>query len=212
MTITKKVLALLAAGSLSINAGTTCVTPDGSSNASGQALSASASFTISTDTVTVQLANLQADPRSAAQLLNAVSFNLSNGATAGTLSSSSGLLRRVKRGGSFTDLGISTTGWALGNDSTGALQLCVLCTDLGAVGPHQLMIGDPGTSGNYSNANASIAGNGPHNPFLAGTATFVLNVPGVDDTTSVTSATFFFSTAEGASSVSAVCTTGGGRH
>jgi len=45
-------------------------------------------------------------------------------------------------------------------------------------GPDQTLIGGTG-SGTYANANGSIAGNGPHNPFLAGTLTLTLVVPGV---------------------------------
>ena len=40
----------------------------------------------------------------------------------------------------------------------------------------------------------SIAGNGPHNPFLDGTAMFTLDVPGVTSATTVTSAIFSFGT------------------
>jgi hypothetical protein len=45
-------------------------------------------------------------------------------------------------------------------------------------GPDQTIIGGTG-SGAYANANGSIAGNDPHNPFLVGTTTFTLTVPGV---------------------------------
>jgi hypothetical protein len=47
-----------------------------------------------------------------------------------------------------------------------------------AAGPDQTIVGGTG-SGAYANANGSINGNGPHNPFLVGTVTFVLNAPGV---------------------------------
>jgi hypothetical protein len=49
----------------------------------------------------------------------------------------------------------------------------------------------------YSNANGSIAGNGPHNPFLNQTATFNIAVTGVTAATTVTSATFSFGTVAG---------------
>ena len=100
------------------------------------------------------------------------------------------------------------TGWALDN-SNGGLFLCVLCTDLGGAGPSHLLIGDPAVSGTYVSANASIAGNKPHNPFDAGTATFLINVPGLSAGATVTGATFFFSTAEGVS-VTGTCSAGGG--
>ncbi len=49
----------------------------------------------------------------------------------------------------------------------------------------------------YSNANGSIAGNGPHNPFTDGTATFLLDVSGVTMSTNVDSAVFSFGTTPG---------------
>ena len=53
-----------------------------------------------------------------------------------------------------------------------------------AAAPSHLIIGPPDASNLYSNANDSIAGNGPHNPFLDGTATFMLDIAGVTaDTT-----------------------------
>jgi hypothetical protein len=49
----------------------------------------------------------------------------------------------------------------------------------------------------YSNANGSIAGNDPHNPFLTGTATFDLAVLGLTEASTITSAIFSFGTTEG---------------
>jgi hypothetical protein len=47
----------------------------------------------------------------------------------------------------------------------------------------------------YSNAKGSIAGNGPHNPFIYETATWVFNIAGVTDaTTSPTNIIFSFGT------------------
>ena len=166
--------------------------PDGS-------VSASANFTVGNGFVTVTLSNDLVDPKSAGQLLSGLAFNLSSGLTAGTLGPTSANLRSISTGGSFTDLGPASTGWALNTNYNGGLFLCVLCTDLGAVGPKHLLIGDRATSGKYSSANGSIAGNKPHNPFTQGQATFLINVPGALASDSVTGATFFFSTQEGIS-------------
>lgn len=57
--------------------------------------------------------------------------------------------------------------------------------------------GWPGGGGTYSAANSSIAGNGPHNPFINQTATFHIGVAGVDSSTTITSATFSFGTTAG---------------
>jgi hypothetical protein len=85
------------------------------------------------------------------------------------------------------------TGWAVNSDGAGGLLLNVLGTP---TGPSHLIIGPPGATG-YTNANGSIAGNKPHNPFLNQTATFLLDVAGVAPSTTVTSATFSFGTTAG---------------
>lgn len=191
-------IAMVAAGASVVSAQTQCSTPSGAAVPGGQ-VNAQASFSTGAGFVTVTLTNLLADPKSAGQLLNGVSFTLSEGETTGTLGSTSADIRSVASGGAFTDFGPASTGWALAQNLNSGLLLCVLCTDLGAVGPKHLLIGSPATDNNYDSANASIAGNRPHNPFTAGTATFLVNVPGVTALSTVTGATFFFSTAEGVS-------------
>src|SRR5262249_5528632 len=61
--------------------------------------------------------------------------------------------------------------------------------------------GPPGSGPSYSNANGSIAGNGPHNPFLAESATFTLNVPGVTSASSISAVKFQFGTTDGSNQV-----------
>jgi hypothetical protein len=58
------------------------------------------------------------------------------------------------------------------------------------------LIGDPNSSGNYSNANSSIT-NGAHHRFLAGTITIVLTVAGVTSNSLVSAMQFEFGTASG---------------
>ena len=76
---------------------------------------------------------------------------------------------------------VNPTGWGAGHDGA-VITACVVCAGSFGVGPtagpEQTLIGGTG-SGSYPNANGSIAGNGPHNPFLAGTLTLTLTVPGV---------------------------------
>lgn len=74
---------------------------------------------------------------------------------------------------------VNPTGWGAGNSGQ-TITVCVVCA-FGVVspaGPDQTIIGGDGV-GPYSSANNSIAGNDPHNPFLVGTVTFTLLVPGV---------------------------------
>lgn len=74
---------------------------------------------------------------------------------------------------------VNPTGWAAGHSGS-TITACVICAFgiSSPAGPDQTIIGGTG-SGAYGNANGSIAGNDPHNPFLAGTSTFTLIVPGV---------------------------------
>src|SRR5690348_14005592 len=74
---------------------------------------------------------------------------------------------------------VNPTGWAAGHSGS-LITACVICAFgiNSPAGPDQTIIGGTG-SGTYANANGSIAGNNPHNPFLVGTVTFSLIVPGV---------------------------------
>jgi hypothetical protein len=122
-------------------------------------------------------------------------FTVSTGQNSGTINQglSSGTSRTVAGDGSFMDAGtVSPTHWAL---QTPGSQL--LLNDLTGGQPKQTIIGSPNSSGVYSNANGSIAGNGPHNPFLFGPVTFTLNVTGVTAASTITAATFSFGTVAG---------------
>jgi hypothetical protein len=167
-------------------------TPSGST-VGGQPVSASATFVTGVDSLTITLTNLQDNPTSIIQNLSDLSFVLSGGQTSGSLTSSSGLERNVAADGTFTDGATVATGWELETFGSG-LRLHVLGT---AIGPAHTLIGGPDGSNVYSNANGSIAGNDPHNPFLAGTVTFDLAVLGLTGDSTITSAIFSFGTAEG---------------
>ena len=190
--------ALVCGVALQVNA-QTFTTPTGSMTG-GQPVDASAVFTTGSGTVNITLDNLLANPTSVVQNLSDLSFTLSNGATTGTLASSSGMEIRVNSGGTFTLGSTVPTGWVLSSPATGGLLLDVL-TGPGHAGPAHLIIGPPGPGNTYSNANGSIAGNGPHNPFLNQMATFTIDVAGVTPTTTITGATFSFGTTDGANLV-----------
>ena len=174
-------------------------TPPGSTT-SGGPVDATATFTTGDGSLDITLTNLLANPSNVAQLLSDLSFTMSNGATSGTIASSSGQEITVNNDGTFTTGSTVDTGWSLNGTAIG-LQLDVLGT---STAPSHLIIGPPDGSNVYSNANASIAGNGPHNPFLNGTATFLLDIAGVTSDTTVDSATFSFGTTEGADLVPGV--------
>lgn len=185
-------LAVLVCALASQAAMITYITPPGSTSGGGP-VNASATFTTGAGTLSITLTDLQANPTDVAQLISDLDFVLSNGATTGTLSSSSGQEITVNGGGTFTLGNTVSTGWGLNNNVSGGLQLDAL----GFVGPAHLLIGPPGGGGTYSNANGSIAGNGPHNPFLNQTATFNLAIAGVTASTTINSATFSFGTTAG---------------
>ena len=69
----------------------------------------------------------------------------------------------------------------------------MLCAD---AGPAQTLLGDPSAAGLYLNAGGSVAGNGPHNPFLEGWAMFEIAAPGLSPGGRVDSVTFSFGTRE----------------
>ena len=187
-------LGALACGvALQVNAASeTFITPTGSMSG-GQPVDASAMFTTGTGTVTITLNNLEANPKAVAQNLSDLFFTLSDGATMGTLGTNTGTEVTVNGDGSVTPGSTVSTGWALMNNQMGGLQLNVL----GAAGPKHTIIGPPGTGGTYSNANNSIAGNTPHNPFLNQTASFTVDISSVTPTTTITGATFSFGTSAG---------------
>jgi PEP-CTERM motif-containing protein len=123
-------------------------------------------------------------------LISDLDFTLSNGAMTGTLSSSSATLISIDKTGASTTGTTGATGWVLNKGVSGGLEL----NALGApTTPSELIIGP----GPYTAANSSIAGNGPHNPFLDGTAMFTIDVAGVTAATTVTGAVFSFGTEAG---------------
>jgi hypothetical protein len=188
---------VLIASCLAVNAETmTFVTPAGSTT-SGGAVDASATFVTGAGTLSITLTDLLADPGNAAQLISDLDFTLTNGATSGTLASSSGQEITVNSDGTFTLGNTVSTGWVL-NSLAGGLQLNVLGT---ATAPTHLILGPAGAGGTYDKANGSIAGNPPHNPFLNQSATFTLDIAGVTAATAITSATFSLGTTIGANNV-----------
>lgn len=135
-------------------------------------------------TVTITLNNnlTNAQVVSVIQNVSAVYFQVSgyNLAAVSLSGSNSTQSTNIDNAGNAVLAGaVNPTGWAAGNSGS-TITACVICAFgiSSPAGPDQTLIGGTG-SGAYANANGSIAGNGPHNPFLAGTATFTLVVPGV---------------------------------
>lgn len=134
-------------------------------------------------TVTITLNNnlTNAQVISVIQNISAVYFEVSgyNGGAVNLTSSSSQNSTNITGGVGTLAGAVNPTGWAAGNNGN-TITVCVICAFgiTSTAGPDQTIIGGTG-SGFYANANGSINGNDPHNPFLTGTVTFTLSVPGV---------------------------------
>jgi PEP-CTERM motif-containing protein len=177
-------------------------TPPGATSL-GAMVDASATFTTGGGTVTIDLSNLltAAQVIDVSQNISDVFFTLDNTSAAGSVSSSTGTFIDVASSGgavtvvSSTLSGSDLIGWLVSNSGSDY--------DLNGLGalasPAQTIIG--GTAGDtatpYLNANGSIAGNGPHNPFVQGTGEFVLSIPGVTAATNVSDVIFSFGTTAG---------------
>jgi hypothetical protein len=155
---------------------------------SGDAVSATADFTLGAGTATIKLTNTTATTHDAGDLLTGIDFSL-GGLTPTLTSNKTGIELTVTGSGSFSDTGSAQTisSWSLASNGGGSFQLNF------SPGPDDAIIGPP-SSGNYSGANASIKGNGPHNPFIAEMGTFVLTNPNFTANTTVAVTKFYYGT------------------
>ena len=176
-------------------------TPD-NSTLDGHSIAGSATFTTTNGGLTLLLENLAIDPVSVIQNISGIHFTVTD-ATTGSLTSSSGTARTIASDGTFADALASPTDWLFVFDAT-AFRL----TALGASGPDETIVGAPDAANSYSDANGSIAGNNPHNPFLALNATFQIAGLGVTEQSEISNVVLFFGT--GPIGVSAECSAGCG--
>ncbi|HUY89413.1 MAG TPA: hypothetical protein VMV10_11825 [Pirellulales bacterium] len=163
-------------------------------NNNGAPVSAEAVVATGNGTVTIDLTNTENPTFSTTQVLTGFTLTLGNGATSGNVTQSSADVVVVHSDGTIQDLGSNPifgdvtinhttyTGWTLG------------------AGPYLSVFGtgSPNFGGldyqTHYDANGSISGNSPHNPFSRGTIQFVMSVAGVTADTSVTGGTFQFGT------------------
>jgi len=138
----------------------------------------------------ITLQDLFANPTSVGQLLSDLQFKVA-GVSDLSLISSSAQSVSIAEGGTTTMGSTGSTGW-IGGAFQGGFIVCVICpNNFGkTAGPGNLIIGP----GPYTNANGSVAGNGPHNPFLNQTATFTLSGTGINANTVVSDVVFSFGT------------------
>jgi hypothetical protein len=174
-------VAMLAVFAGVANADQVFTTPTGAVNPiTGQPVAATADFSLSGSTLTITLTNNTAGMVSAGQLLTGLTFTLSDG-TGVSLNNETGDLVNVGSGGVVSPYGgsVDALGWGFGSTGTNIFELCVICSGgvTSPVTPEQGILGPVSADGKYDNANSSIDGNVPHNPFVSNTATFTLTVP-----------------------------------
>jgi hypothetical protein len=173
----------------------------------GQPTSSSVDFAFSTDQVVVTLNNLIPNIKNVGQGISDFGFVLHGITANATLGTNTGMERIVANNLSYQDLGSATTGWSLTSGFNFALLDNKFTSSQGTVGigyylnvlgtpiaPAHLIIGDHSADNLYDNANGSIAGNNPHNPFLFGPVSFTLSIPGVTSGTTVDYVLFSYGT------------------
>jgi hypothetical protein len=165
------------------------ITPPGAS-VGDASVNASATFETGSDTLRITLSDLLANPTSVRQLISDITFafDSSISPSGARLISAAGTGITVGNNGRTSGGTVPSDAWELNGFHLSAL---------GDGQPRGLIIGPAGAGGLYTSANGSIAGNNAHNPFYAGSATFVLSILGVTPDTVVNSATFSFGTTEG---------------
>ena len=160
----------------------------------GHSISATAHFVAGINSVSITLVNLQANPVSVIQAISGILFTATDAGA--SLTSGTGFQTPVAsyisiaRGGTVTPAAAPANNWLLGS-SAGTYHLNALCgppTQCG--GPSGLIIGP----GPYTNANGSIGGNRPHNPFIDQTATFTIALLGATAQTVISNVVLTFGT------------------
>ena len=158
-----------------------------------------ADFTTGAGTLTITLTNLVVDPGSVADNISGLGFTIDPAAGA-ALVSQTGVLLEVYGGGpntdgTYTELFGGAPQTLYWNFDASTLFLSALGTGRpGEQPPDETIIGAPRPPAGKYHGGGSINGNGPHNPFVNGSAIFVLSIPGVTADTLVTSAIFRFGT------------------
>lgn len=160
-------------------------------------VSIQAIFDLSPNSIKVTVTNYQDNPTDVTQGLSGLAFQPTGqglNIVQPKLDSSSSAQIYIEKNGTHTDpVPVSSTSWALSTSGVpGGLPIavCRLC----AGGADQLLLGNWGPNGLYSNANGSI-GNDAHNPFLYRTATFTIT--GIQNASGINSVIFSFGTSVG---------------
>jgi hypothetical protein len=160
---------------------------------SGGPVAGTIAFTVSAPgSLTVAITNTEGNPTDVGQLISDLIFNVSTMSGPATLMSSSGQEVSIAKTTGVATLGtMGNTMWGI-NSSSSTIILSALLS-----GPMNLIIGPGNSSGVYTDANGSIAGNPAHNPFLMGTVDFNLSVPGITSVSQISGIFVSFGTTPG---------------
>jgi hypothetical protein len=154
-----------------------------------------AQFVTGAGTLTITLTDLVVNPSSVADNISGLGFTIDDPSIGALLTSQTGVLREVNASGTYLDLNGGATVTLYWNFDASTLFLSALGTGRpGEQPPDETIIGAPRPPAGKYYGGGSINGNGPHNPFVNGSAIFVLSIPGVTADTLVTSAVFRFGT------------------
>jgi hypothetical protein len=158
------------------SATTTTWTFTGNSKSDGP-VNATATFTTSLNSLTIDLTDLLVNPTSDGQLISGLSFMLDTGGPAtATLGTTTGALINIdKKTGVATSTAVAIDHWAVAI-SGGKVFLEAAGGFAPGGKPHDLIIGPGNGSGVYTNANSSIS---DKNPSIKNTGHFTVNFTGV---------------------------------
>jgi len=174
------------------------------STLSGEPVNAAVAIGLTANRISINAENFAANPTSVKSVLTSIEFTLSGGTFSDDAFSSSAILRTIAKGGSYTDSALTSTDWIYARTGNTIL----LSWNAGS-GPDHGIIGPAGSKGTYSSSKGSIAGNAPHNPFIAEEANFLIELKGASVYTGLSEVKLGFNTT-GTDKFTATCTTVGG--
>ncbi|WP_165233654.1 PEP-CTERM sorting domain-containing protein [Aquisphaera insulae] len=160
-------------------------------------VSAEADFTTAEGKITIVLKNLQSNIGDVAQAISDIKFSVgSSSELIGAAVDSPASVGKEVTVASNKTYSVGSSAEADWNSSIVANS--VHLDALGSGQPQHLIIGGPdSTTNKYAAAGGSIAGNGPHNPFLYESATFVITGDNITANTLIKDVSFSFGTKEG---------------
>jgi hypothetical protein len=166
-------------------------TPVGATDSNGS-VDASAQVIVGNGMVTITLNDLLQNPTSSGQTLSGLEINISGATGTATLAGSSGFTSTINPGGTYTPGVYQNPLGHWGADNG------VNLSTIGIVGhqPYDLIVG-PDSAGGFSGAGTYSAANGGFgnfNPYVLGSATFTVDIPGVTSNSTVSGVDFEFGT------------------